>query len=151
MTTEFAQMSKDQLCKLAEQQASQIEGLQDTLRRQEYVIQEARRIANAVQSLKRQDYWIWQESGNDLDSMSANMMVVMTAAQLRAELDPDHTVEQLLQAAVDRAPQPLRRLGQFLQSVLDEDHWATADRLLLGACLAVGQEYTQPPFQKQNG
>lgn len=41
--------------------------------------------------------------------------------------------EQFIQAAIDRAPEPLRRLGEYLSQVLDEDDWKTAERLLLGA------------------
>lgn len=45
--------------------------------------------------------------------------------------------EQFIQAEVDRAPEALRRLGKFLASVLDEDHWKTAERMLLGAVFDV--------------
>jgi hypothetical protein len=45
--------------------------------------------------------------------------------------------EQFIQAEVDRAPEALRRLGEYLTSVLDEDHWKTAERMLLAAVLAV--------------
>lgn len=41
--------------------------------------------------------------------------------------------EHFIQAAIDRAPEPLRRLGEWLSKVLDEDQWATAERMLLGA------------------
>lgn len=47
--------------------------------------------------------------------------------------------EQLIQAAIDQAPEPLRRLGEYLSRVLDEDQWATAERMLLGACDAAPQ------------
>ena len=39
--------------------------------------------------------------------------------------------EVYLKEAISSSPQPLRDLGEFLSSVLDEDHWKTADRLLL--------------------
>ena len=48
---------------------------------------------------------------------------------------PEDTAEQFVQAAVDRAPEPLRRLGEWLASVLDDDDWKTAERMLLGAAV----------------
>lgn len=48
---------------------------------------------------------------------------------------PEDTAEQFIQAAVDRAPEPLRRLGEWLASVLDDDDWKTAERMLLGAAV----------------
>lgn len=49
---------------------------------------------------------------------------------------PEDRAEQFIQAAVDRAPEPLRRLGEWLANVLDEDEWKTAERMLLGATTA---------------
>lgn len=43
--------------------------------------------------------------------------------------------EHFIQEAIDRAPEPLRRLGEYLSRVLNEDEWKTAERLLLGAAL----------------
>jgi hypothetical protein len=34
---------------------------------------------------------------------------------------------------IDRAPEPLRRLGEYLSNLLDEDRWPQAERMLLGA------------------
>ena len=47
--------------------------------------------------------------------------------------------EQFIQATIDQAPEPLRRLGEYLSRVLDEDQWTTAERMLLGACNAAPQ------------
>lgn len=47
-------------------------------------------------------------------------------------LRPEEEAEQFIQAAIDNAPEPLRRLGEYLTRVLDEDHWPTAEQLLLG-------------------
>lgn len=44
--------------------------------------------------------------------------------------------EHYLQNAIDNAPEPLRRLGEYLPHVLDEDEWATAERMLSGAVVA---------------
>jgi Lar family restriction alleviation protein len=49
---------------------------------------------------------------------------------------PEDEAERFIQAAVDRAPEPLRRLGVYLSNILDGDHWATAERMLLGAATA---------------
>ncbi len=50
-----------------------------------------------------------------------------------AQAQPETTAERFIQAAIDRAPEPLRRLGNWLTTVLDEDQWAHAERLLLRA------------------
>ncbi|KVX06413.1 hypothetical protein ASL22_13180 [Alcaligenes faecalis] len=55
------------------------------------------------------------------------------AAPVVAQAQPETTAEQFIQAAIDRAPEPLRRLGNWLTTVLDEDQWAQAERLLLRA------------------
>jgi hypothetical protein len=47
--------------------------------------------------------------------------------------------DQFIQAAIDQAPEPLRRLGEYLSRVLDEDQWASAERMLLGACNAASK------------
>lgn len=47
-----------------------------------------------------------------------------------------HTAEHTeveVQAIIDRAPEPLRRLGEWLSKKLDEDDWKSAEPLLLGA------------------
>lgn len=41
--------------------------------------------------------------------------------------------EQYIQQSIDNAPEPLKRLGEWLTSVLDENQWPHAERLLLGA------------------
>lgn len=46
---------------------------------------------------------------------------------------PESEAEHFIQEAIDRAPEPLRRLGEYLGSVLHEDEWKTAERMLLGA------------------
>lgn len=48
------------------------------------------------------------------------------------ELPAEDLVEQYLMAAIDRSPQQLKRLGDWLANVLDEAEWKTAERLLLG-------------------
>lgn len=66
--------------------------------------------------------------------------------------------EQFLAAEIDSAPEALRRLGEWLGNVLDEDHFATANRLVLGAMLetsdairkvAASKAAPQPPAQEQ--
>lgn len=38
---------------------------------------------------------------------------------------------------IDRAPEPFRRLGELLARLLDEDQWASAERLILAGLVAV--------------
>ncbi len=47
--------------------------------------------------------------------------------------------EHYLQNAIDNAPEPLRRLGEYLSHVLDEDEWPTAERLLNGEIVALDE------------
>lgn len=44
--------------------------------------------------------------------------------------------EQYIQQSIDNAPEPLKRLGEWLTNVLDENQWPHAERLLLGAIAA---------------
>lgn len=44
--------------------------------------------------------------------------------------------EQYIQNSIDCAPEPLKRLGEWLTNVLDENQWPHAERLLLGAIAA---------------
>lgn len=45
-----------------------------------------------------------------------------------------------LDVAVDKSPEPLKKLGKHLASLLDEDDWPTAERLLNGAATALAAE-----------
>lgn len=58
-------------------------------------------------------------------------------AQDEREESAEALFEHYLQSAIDNAPEPLRRLGEHLSHVLDEDRWATAERLLNGAIVAL--------------
>ncbi|ETV62479.1 hypothetical protein LJG08_04855 [Pseudomonas aeruginosa] len=49
---------------------------------------------------------------------------------------PEERFEHYISNTIDRAPEPLRRLGNWLSHVLDEDQWTTAERMLTGACVA---------------
>lgn len=57
----------------------------------------------------------------------------------RAETTPEDTAEQFIQAAIDSAPEPLKRLGRFLSDVLDEDRWKTAEAMLLAIAVSKGK------------
>ena len=74
---------------------------------------------------------------------------------------PEALAEQYIAAEIDRAPEPMRRLGDYLAEVLDEDEVKTAHRMLLGAieaanklrdaalpepeCFPKGRRYTVEP------
>ncbi len=64
----------------------------------------------------------------------------ITAQQGASVVVPGESAEQrfdhYLQTAIDNAPDPLRRLGEWLSGVLDEDRWATAERMINGAVVA---------------
>ncbi|WP_262411284.1 hypothetical protein [Pseudomonas aeruginosa] len=49
---------------------------------------------------------------------------------------PEERFEHYISNTIDRAPEPLRRLGNWLSHVLDEDQWTTAERMLTGPCVA---------------
>lgn len=61
-----------------------------------------------------------------------------------AQLRPEDDAETFIQAAVDRSPEPLRRLGEWLANKLDGDDWNTAERFLLGAALAAPAQASAP-------
>lgn len=76
------------------------------------------------------------------------------AIKLVAELDaqqnkwpagesPEERFEHYVQNTIDRAPEPMRRLGQLLSRKLDDDDWKAADGLLIGACFAQVEAATQ--------
>lgn len=54
-------------------------------------------------------------------------------AAMRQPTDPEQRYEHYVQNMIDHAPEPLRRLGDHLSRVLDEDEFKTAERFLLGA------------------
>lgn len=64
-------------------------------------------------------------------------------AQGEANRLPEDVAEQFIQAAIDRAPEPLRRLGEYLTHVLDEDQWETAESMLLGVAEKPKQDVPQ--------
>lgn len=53
--------------------------------------------------------------------------------------DGGDAFDQFLAAEVDTAPEALRRLGEWLSRVLDEDDFKTADGLVLGAMLETSE------------
>lgn len=79
------------------------------------------------------------------DNCPGEMPIVDVALfDLRVELaKPDNQgirdleeAEQYIQQSIDNAPEPLKRLGEWLTNVLDENQWPHAERLLLGAIAA---------------
>lgn len=89
--------------------------------------------------------------GKDLDDRNERANLQSLAASLRDAIEaereapqpapalpvePSEEAEQFIQAAIDRAPEPLRRLGEWLTHKLDDDDWKTADRLISGAAYA---------------
>lgn len=64
------------------------------------------------------------------------------------KLTGEEAAEAFIQAAIDRAPEPLRRLGEWLAGVLDEDEWKTAERMLLGAAVDAAEDDPRNAFEK---
>ncbi len=62
---------------------------------------------------------------------------------------PEERFEHYVQNTIDRAPEPMRRLGQLLSRKLDDDDWNAADRLLIGACFAQVEAATQAALDVQ--
>lgn len=107
---------------------------------------------DAVGITASDDEWVVADVWSDVPEMekaaAANAAHIARCspdkiAALLARLDaaegatPEDTAEAFIQAAVDQSPEPLRRLGEWLAGVLDEDDWKTAERMLLGATVAV--------------
>lgn len=66
------------------------------------------------------------DGGDTVGYMVAAIMADRETRDLHEE------TEQFLRAAIDRSPEKLRQLGEYLASVLDEDQFPRADRLMLG-------------------
>lgn len=84
---------------------------------------------------------LFTERGYDGDTLEQHILGDLIARASEASVaapaeTPEQRFEHYLQTAIDNAPEPLRRLGEHLSRILDEDEWATAERLLNGAMLA---------------
>lgn len=62
---------------------------------------------------------------------------------------PEERFEWFLQNTIDRAPEPLRRLGELLSRLMDDDDWKTADRLLIGTCVAMAEHASRAALDVQ--
>lgn len=62
---------------------------------------------------------------------------------------PEERFEWFLQNTIDRAPEPLRRLGELLSRLMDDDDWKTADRLLIGSCVAMAEHASRAALDVQ--
>ncbi len=65
-----------------------------------------------------------------------------------APITPEATAEKYIADMIDRAPEPLRRLGDYLSRVLDEDDFKTAERYVLGAMEAVPITQAVPRMER---
>jgi hypothetical protein len=85
----------------------------------------------------------------------AETMASLDALTIRPQdvRSPEDEAEHFIQAAIDDAPEPLQRLGEFLADVLDEDHWKAAERMLLALAVmrrdqSSGEPQTAPNCPK---
>ncbi|WP_210164608.1 hypothetical protein [Brucella intermedia] len=67
-----------------------------------------------------------------------------TSPNTREHAWEEDRAEQFIQAAIDTAPEPLRRLGEWLAYKLDDDEWKTADRLITGAAVSLRALHSAP-------
>jgi len=81
-----------------------------------------------------------------IDRVRAHLAIIAAAPAANAQPNAESDFEHFVQEAIDRAPEPLRRLGEFLASVLDEDRWKTAERMLLGIAAANAQPSELPTW-----
>lgn len=80
----------------------------------------------------RGPYGAWEVALTTADALAA----LPPAAPAEGAVRPEDQAELFIQAAIDSAPEPLRRLGEWLAHKLDDDDWKTADRLITGAAVA---------------
>lgn len=75
-------------------------------------------------------YFYWR------DLVRAHRAALAAGPAAEDTTSPEIRAEDFIQAQVDQAPEPLRRLGEWLTHILDDDQWKTAERMLLGASIA---------------
>jgi len=92
-----------------------------------------------VRLFEELDTWRAEDWNELIERRPAILALLRPLVLASAPVAGEAQADQFIQAAIDRAPEPLRRLGEYLSRVLDEDQWATAERMLLGACNAAPQ------------
>lgn len=71
---------------------------------------------------------------------AARAALAATSAPAERPATPEVEAERFIQAAISNSPKPLQELGRHLSDWLDEDKWATAERLLLAIATSVPSE-----------
>lgn len=87
-------------------------------------------------------FWGGTTKHADRDALMVTPVDVIAAAEVAGET-PEQMAEAFIQASINNSPEPLKKLGEFLTTVLDEHHWATAEGYLLA--LASLQRPQTPP------
>lgn len=90
----------------------------------------------ALEALER----LWMKEGTDGDIVTRRIRddyaIIKSALTAKsAPVDAEAKAEEYIQAAIDNAPEPLKRLGQWLSEVLDADDWNTVEPMLLAAAI----------------
>lgn len=93
-------------------------------------------VAHCLRTTDEQPLY-WEENLASRIYRALSQQAEPAPAQDEREESAEALFEHYLQNAIDNAPEPLRRLGEHLSHVLDEDRWATAERLLNGAIVAL--------------
>lgn len=90
-----------------------------------------------ILGLKRPSY----NGRQDYGQLCLGFRLGLEAAAEHVAAEPaqsgEERAEQIIQASIDNSPEPLKKLGEWLARVLDEDQWPTAERLLLAATLSL--------------
>ena len=87
--------------------------------------------------LQAVEEWCPAEYQADLLKLARELTASAPAnAHAATGYDPHEMFDHFIAEAIDKSPEPLRRLGEWLAVHLDEDEWKTAERMLLGAATA---------------
>jgi len=91
-------------------------------------------------------YDMVQSSGSTGNNYEQQINTLQTLINKAWEI-PEVTAEDFIQAAIGNAPEPLKRLGEYLAELLDSDDWNTVEPMLLAATVATQPQPTDAPRQ----
>lgn len=91
---------------------------------------------------------VLRESFFFLFSKGWEAALAATSAPAERPATPEVEAERFIQAAISNSPKPLQELGRHLSEWLDEDKWATAERLLLAIATSAPSEPAATPIPK---
>ena len=109
------------------------------------VLEEAAKVADEREAMRVR---LYDENGrvsnayraSEASAIADDIRALAASQPAPAAERPEDTAERFIQAAIDSAPEPLRRLGEWLANKLDDDDWKTADRLITGAAVSLNRQ-----------